>query len=148
MVVYLAASWSRKDEIRLIADELNVFPNLVVKARWLFEVPPKIYDDEFRRQRAEMDVEDVQYADVLIRFSDDLNREMVPAYLATGARMFEMGFAYAQGKQIIVVGGHQPIFDYLSNIKHVSSVEELKEFLKKLTQHKLNEISYGAVRHG
>jgi hypothetical protein len=85
--------------------------------------------DDFRRQRAQEDVEDVRAARILVRFTDDLNRPTVPAGLATGSRMFEMGLAYALGKIIIVVGGTQPIFDYLPGIFHLHDVAELKKVL-------------------
>jgi hypothetical protein len=125
MRLYLAAAWSRKDEVRMIADALNELPEIEVQARWLFEPVPKDYNTTFREQRAVMDVEDVVGADVLVRFTDDLSGPVVPAGLATGARMFEMGLAYALGKTIIVVGGIQPIFDYLPSVIHVKNVEEL-----------------------
>lgn len=136
MRLYLAAAWSRKNEIKSIADELNKLAiGLHVGSRWL-EEPDSIYggDDvlSFRRERARIDIQDVKAADVLIRFTDDLTSEFVPSSLATGARMFEMGYAYAFGKEIIVVGGIQPIFDYLPGIVHVKNVSELKLYLTSL----------------
>lgn len=126
MQLYLAASWSRKDEIFAVSQALNEIPGVHVEARWLSEPVPAVYDDQFRAERAQHDVDDVLAADILVRFTDDLSTPTVPSSLATGARMFEMGLAYAFQKIIIVVGGHQPIFDYLPNIYHVSGVETLK----------------------
>jgi hypothetical protein len=134
MRLYLAAAWSRKDEISEIAKELNKISGIEVQARWISE-PKSEYGGsnvtEFRRDRALIDVEDVGNADVLVRFTDDLSREVIPAGLATGARMFEMGYAWSLGKKIIVVGGYQPIFDYLPGITHVRDVEELKRALRE-----------------
>ena len=137
MTVYLAAAWSRRKEISLIADQLNKIPGVCVKARWLKE-PIKAKEKHcfhFCQKRAQVDVQDVKKADILIRFTDDLRRKLVPARLATGARMFEMGYAYALGKKIIVVGGHQPIFDYLPGIIHINDVETLKSFLLREAKH-------------
>lgn len=133
MKIYLAGAWARKNEIKKVADEIdNLAVGLHVSARWL-EEPDSIYGGadvlEFRRERARIDIQDVSSADILVRFTDDLTAEFVPAKLATGARMFEMGYAFALGKVIIVVGGVQPIFDYLPGIIHVKNVPELKTWL-------------------
>lgn len=133
--LYLAAAWSRQAEIRAVAEDLNQLPGIEVAARWLYEepIPPTLHDselDEFRQNRAQEDVEDVRAAHMLVRFTDDLNRPIVPSGLATGSRMFEMGLAYAWKKVIIVVGGTQPIFDYLPEIFHVHDVATLKRVLK------------------
>lgn len=135
--LYLAAAWSRRDEIAAVADELiEQIPGLEITARWLREptvLGSKIVrGNRFRRRRAQEDVADVRKADVLVRFSDDLSGTTVPAKLATGSRMFEQGLAYAEGKRIVVVGGHQPIFDYLPGIVHLRHVDELKSYLAGL----------------
>jgi hypothetical protein len=44
--------------------------------------------------------------------------------------MFEMGLAYALGKPIVVVGGIQPIFDYLPTINHVRDIGELNGIIR------------------
>lgn len=134
MKLYLAGAWSRKAEIAAIAEELNKIPGIIVDARWLFEEVPAEYNEAFRRERARMDVEDVRAADILVRFTDDLAKPTVPSGLATGARMFEMGLAYSLNKLIIVVGGHQPIFDYLPEIEHAATVDDLKRLLKIISR--------------
>lgn len=139
MKLYLAGAWSRKAEIAAIAEELNKIPGIIVDARWLFEEVPVEYNEAFRRERARMDVEDVRAADILVRFTDDLTKPTVPSGLATGARMFEMGLAYQMNKPIIVVGGHQPIFDYLPEIQHLLNVNRLKVVLKHLSDVNLSK---------
>jgi len=125
MRIYLAAAWGRKDEIKAVADQINMLGcGAHVDSRWLYE--PKGLDTlEARQERAEIDVTDVEAADVLVRFSDDLSAPMISSSLATGARMVEMGFALAWGKKVVVVGGYQPIFDYLPNVIHLKDVDEL-----------------------
>lgn len=141
MRLYLAAAWARKNEIKAVADQLDrLAVGLHVGSRWL-EEPDSIYGGAdvlaFRRERARIDIQDVAASDILVRFTDDLTSEMVPARLATGARMFEMGYAYALNKEIIVVGGVQPIFDYLPGIAHVKDIDELQQYL-------LNRMKEGA----
>ena len=133
MRLYLAASYSRKEEIRKIADEL-IAMGFKVRARWLYEPDAQLSPStryEFLRSRAEIDVEDVMACEVLVRFSDDLSAPTVPSHLATGSRMFEMGLAWANSKPVVVVGGNQCVFDYLNSITHVKDVGELKTFLEE-----------------
>jgi len=134
--IYLAAAWSRRDEIAAVADQLRELPGIEITSRWLKEptvLGSKIVrGNRFRRRRAQEDVADVRRADMLVRFSDDLSGTTVPAKLATGSRMFEQGLAYALGKRIVVVGGQQPIFDYLPEMTHLRHVDELKNYLAGL----------------
>lgn len=127
--IYLAASWSRRREIQLVAVKLTQ-REFKVTSGWL-------YQEATPENAALMDVADVARADTIIRFSDarvvhkldDL--DTVPAHLATGARHFEMGYAYALGKRMIVVGGHQNVFDSLPHVEHVKNEEELWTILIK-----------------
>jgi nucleoside 2-deoxyribosyltransferase len=140
MKIYLAVAWARREEIRKIAEELNKITNVYVNSHWIYETKSLTGKDSFklRQEQARVDVMDVKKADVLVRFTDNLNRKFVPAKLATGARMFEMGYAYATGKKIIVVGGHQPIFDYLPGIIHVNDLATLKELLSVEAKRRIN----------
>jgi hypothetical protein len=130
--IYLAAAWSRKQEICDIANDLISLGHNV-QSRWLYEpsFSSAVITDRknFMRSRAEIDVEDVRAADILVRFSDNLNQETVPSRLATGARMFETGLAYSLGKVIVIVGGYQCVFDYLDSCYHVKNITELARFL-------------------
>jgi hypothetical protein len=162
MKVYLAAAWSRREEMKALAAELERdIPGLIVNARWIKEEPSSnrwfVPDPaknaglnrepsgngqfEMRRFRAQQDKDDVIESDTIVRFSDDLTPQMVPSYLATGSRMTEVGivlgwmaamehvgYVYHQ-KKILVVGGFQPIFDYLPEVTHLKDVEELKREL-------------------
>lgn len=129
--IYLAAAWSRRDEIAGVAEQLKQIPGIEITSRWLREPSATGHkiNPRFRRRRAQEDVADVRKADMLVRFSDDLSGPTVLARLATGARMFEMGLAYAEGKKIVVVGGRQQIFDSLPRIIHLRHVDELKSYL-------------------
>lgn len=124
--IYLAASWSRRREIQLIAVKLTR-REFKVTSGWL-------YQEATPENAALMDVADVARADTIIRFSD---REVVEkadtvySHLATGARHFEFGYAYAQGKRMIVVGGYQNVFDSLPHVEHVKDEEELWTILIK-----------------
>ncbi len=68
MRIYLAAAWARKLEIKAIANELDSLGyGIYVDSRWLDE-PDATYGgtenrDAVRRERAEIDISDVEDAD-------------------------------------------------------------------------------------
>lgn len=129
--VYLAAAMSRRDEMRAVAADLERM-GIEVTSRWLREEPTsgiKYTKIARRKVWALKDLKDVRKADVLVRFTDDLSKPTVPSRLATGSRMFEMGVAYERKMPVVVVGGFQPIFDYLPKIVHVRTLDELRVYL-------------------
>ena len=141
MKIYLAASWSRQVEMRQLSQEL-IAMGIGVTSRWLHEAEKtNASRDRHRRKTAFDDVNDVRAADILVRFTDErvrfdgdaevLKDTLVRASLATGARMFETGLAWGAGIPIIVVGGHQNVFDYLPNIIHLKDAAELKKYLSE-----------------
>jgi hypothetical protein len=134
--VYLAAAFSRKDEICEIAEQLEGL-GIEITSRWLKEpaADPRQEDRAaFMAERAKIDLEDIDRADMLVRFSDDLSAPTVPSHLATGSRMGETLWALAHEKIVIVVGGHQCVFDYLSGVVHVQDVDQLKRVLARTSE--------------
>ena len=135
--VYLAAAWSRRDEIKQIAENISKL-GYKITSRWLdqenFGATALMNNEEKEarlRMHAIMDVTDVLRADTIVRFSDaeQMKQPLVDSKLLSGARNFEMGLAYGANKTMIVVGGHQNIFDRLPNIHHVHNVSELMDLL-------------------
>ena len=135
-MIYLAAAYDRQKEIKAIALELQSV-GVPVLSRWLDEqdCPPNQDFEDFLADNALKDIDDLNQCHTLVRFTDDLSTDFVPSRIASGARMFETGYAYSQGKRIIVVGGHQNVFDRLPGIIHLSDKDELKAILKRETQH-------------
>lgn len=127
MKVYLGAAFSRQAEMRGIADALEVY-GVFITSRWLLEDQKK-GTHKYLRECAFTDIEDVESSDIFVRFTDDLSLPDVPSSLATGSRMFEMGLAWKAGIPIVVVGGHQPVFDHLPNITHLKDEAELIRYL-------------------
>ena len=130
MKIYVAASWGRWDEAHKLADMLECL-GWVVTSRWLLPQEPNSH-----QARAFNDVEDILDADVLVRISDKEIMEfpLIPAKFASGARMFETGYAYANGKSIVVLGGYQNTFDYLPGITVVENEEQLIKELYKIQE--------------
>lgn len=136
--IYLAAAWSRREEMQAVAAELRAI-GIEITSRWLQQrksIIPGTHTDVFRRNRAVEDLADVRRADVLVRFTDDLSEPTVPSRLATGSRMFEMGVAYERKMRVFVVGGYQPVFDYLPKVTHVRHLDELRVALNRLARSK------------
>lgn len=130
MKVYLAGAFSRQTELRDVATDLAAL-GIEVTSRWLYEKGPENPKDRqwYRRETAFQDIQDVRAADILVRFTDDLTAESIPSKLGSCARMFEFGMAWERGIPVVVVGGKQNIFDELSNVIHLPTVQELFKFL-------------------
>jgi len=135
MRVYLAAAWGRREEVLAISKRLEAV-GVEITSRWLIEEAGMQTGafEKFLRERAYIDVADVDRADAIVRFTDPESQEdfsHVPKALLSGARMFETGYAYARGKTIYVVGGKQNVFDRLGNIIHVKDVDALVKVLSQ-----------------
>jgi hypothetical protein len=132
MKIYLAAAFSRQGEMKEVAVKL-INRGFEVTSQWLTNTPGVIKGKKARMQDAFMDINDLREADILVRFSDDLTKDSIPAKLGSGARMFEFGMAWERGMPIVVVGGRQNIFDSLPNVTHVADLKELFEYLGELS---------------
>lgn len=142
--VYLAAAWHRKAEIATIAKQLEALGTVEITSRWLFEPPiphARAAKTKFLRDRALMDRSDIRRCDVLVRFSDDMKREVAPIRELTGARLVETGLALAWGISVIAVGGIQPVFDYLPEVVHLPDVPALIGYFSPEEQD-INDIVY------
>ena len=133
MRFYLAAAFHRKAEMKALS-LLIISLGLVCTSRWLDETQCPHGGEErkiFLCDTAKIDFEDVKSADMLIRFSDDLSTATIPSRWATGGRLVETGLALAWGKRVVVVGGHQPIFDHLPQVVHIKDEDELLTYLRQ-----------------
>ena len=126
MIVYIAARYSRKNEIRSLVTIFNEH-NITVRARWLdephspgttlHEVSPT-----FCRETATIDMEDIDSCDTLVFFSED-------PLIGTprGGRHVEFGYALGKGKRIVVIGGEENIFHFLPQIVHYPNLQYFLE---------------------
>ena len=126
MIVYLAARYSRKKEIKALIPIL-LEHNIRTTSRWLHETASETaHLDEFTptfcQQTAEIDLEDIDDADTFVFFSEDPK-----IGTPRGGRHVELGFALAKEKRIVVIGVHENIFHYLPEIVHYPSVQAFLE---------------------
>lgn len=125
MKIYLAARYSRRDQLRDVAEELRRIGHTIT-SRWLetdwlcndvgrsTAAPP-----EYREQYALIDMEDVKVADVVVNFTE------APDSGGRGGRHVEFGLAVAWGKRLIVVGHRENLFHHLPEVEFLASQWDL-----------------------
>jgi hypothetical protein len=126
-LVYLAAKYSRRDELKGYVKQLAA-RGVGVTSRWLLENEPlqcKLGDHpiEFYQETSLIDLEDIRNADAIVFFSED---PLVGT--PRGGRHVEFGYALGINKKMIVIGEPENIFHYLPWIEFFPNIEA---FLKK-----------------
>lgn len=126
MNIYLAARYSRREQLRDLADELRRAGHTIT-SRWLGESSrpdcgktpdgrSRIAPPEDREAFASQDMGDVRAADLVISFT-----ESEDAKPSRGGRHVEFGAAYAWGKRLIVVGHQENVFHHLPGVEFFAS---------------------------
>lgn len=119
--LYLAASWSRKDEIDALIPYLDDAGHNVVSmwtkesgtsSQWLND-----FSNTRHRLNAQRDLLEIQIADVLVLFSQGYGTAT-----RGGARFFEQGFANACGIPSLIVGDREIIFHSLPDTYQVGEL--------------------------
>lgn len=136
MIVYLAARYSRREELNGYAGRLRA-EGFTVDARWLLGAhqvsddqlnwEAKVEDDErqddeaiaFRQMCANDDWEDLARADVIVAFS-----EPPRSNASRGGRHVEFGIALALQKRVVVVGPRENVFHCLPQVAVVRTFDE------------------------
>ena len=106
MIYYLAASYSRRAEIKAYADQIEAL-GFDVSSRWLIgehEAKDKIATPREWWAWAKDDLADIDLADALIAFTEPQGNA------GRGGRHFEWGYAVAKGKKLITVGPCESMF--------------------------------------
>jgi hypothetical protein len=119
MRVYIAARYSRKDEIKLVRDRLER-NHIEVTSSWLDE--PHSPDtglngisSALSQDYAQKDLDDIDKSDTFLFFSE---RDLTPR----GGRHVEFGYALAKNKNIVIIGDEENIFHFLPQVKLFSTV--------------------------
>lgn len=112
---YVASRYTRRDEMRLVADKLRERGHGVT-SRWLYEDKPLNTHmgedtDEFYATTARHDLEDIDLASHFLFFAEDPK-----IGTPRGGRHVEFGYALARGKQIRVIGPYENIFHYHNHL--------------------------------
>lgn len=120
MKIYLAARFSRNDEMRGVRDVLTALGHEVT-SRWIDlhggdqqESAAQAVlnsDPESVAHFGQHDIEDLEAADVIVSFTS-------PDGGGKGGRHVEFGYGLALGKRSIVVGPREHIFHTLPQVEH------------------------------
>lgn len=128
MIIYLASRYSNQEKMRKYAYDLELL-NHTVSSRWIEPdseiMPPNVStfeQERFKCAWAEMDLEDVLTADLLVVIADELMFD--PQVGTKGGSFVEMGYAVARKKPIIYVGEPKTVFCFLHNVIRVNNWEE------------------------
>lgn len=123
MKIYIAGRYSRRDEFREVAKQLEEMGHTVT-SRWLNESTPLNHTmgdlrPSYAEASAVADLEDIDKATAVLFYSES---DLTPR----GGRHVEFGYALAKGKFIFVIGPAENIFHYGSPmVTNIPSVERL-----------------------
>jgi|SRR5882672_3889962 len=122
MNIYLAHNFAAREWLPKVVEMLAAQGHKCTST-WIF-------DDSHakggtKRESAQVDIEDIERSEILVLFVDQ--EGPTPGR----GKYFELGFAYARGKRIILVGTDDGcVFYSLSQIERVLNVKELLEVLR------------------
>lgn len=129
MKIYLAARYSRRDEMREIAAKLEQMGH-VITSQWLdtnWEVTEKgssAAPAEYREEHSAIDMGDVKAANCIISFTEEPRTSR-----GRGGRHVEHGLAAAWGHRLVVVGYRENLFHHLPGVEfHEGAAEMLASF--------------------
>lgn len=127
MKIYLAARYTRRNEMREYAKELRALGHTIT-SQWLMErkdAEMKMEDvTAADHQRfAERDLADIDSADVFIGFVGEKKSDK------RGGHHIELGWALAKGKRCIIVEKPENTFHYLKQVEVAEDFEELLDEL-------------------
>lgn len=120
--IYLAARYSRNDEMRGVRDVLSGL-GYSVTSRWI-DLHPDVVGDfsssfdsdtlnatpELCAPLGQHDLDDIDRADWVVNFTCGTGGK--------GGRHVELGYAHAKGKRLFIVGPRENVFHTLAGIEH------------------------------
>ncbi len=127
MRIYLAARYSRREELNIYAEPLRAL-GYTVDARWLLGVHQAADDDETRwAEFAQDDIEDLVASDIVVSFTEPPRS----AGGNRGGRHVEHGMALALGKTVCVVGPAENVFHAVPQVRRFKTFPELYRYLDR-----------------
>ena len=121
MKVYIAALYSTNDNAAAEAVRQLVEAGHESTAQWINGAE----ETRTQAEAAVMDLEDVDRADALILLALPIG-----TLYKGGGRHFEMGYAVARGKKVIVVGDYETVFCHLPKVLVCPTVGAAINFLE------------------
>lgn len=127
--VYLAASYSRRQEMVHHAAAVLREAGLEVTSRWI-DGSHELDDSATVEDRARLameDLEDVVRADVVLSFTDGPQS----AGKGRGGRHVELGIALALGKRVLLIGPPENVFHYLPQVERCVGLTHAIGFMRR-----------------
>jgi nucleoside 2-deoxyribosyltransferase len=126
--IYLAASYSRRDELRQYAAMLEHQGHRIT-SDWLdgHDLPANATPAQTATLNAEWarrDLQDIDQADMLVMFTGGDNRKR-------GGRHVELGYALACQLDVMIVGESENIFHYIDRVWHFADFTDFFDWLTK-----------------
>jgi len=123
MKIYIAAGLDRKDEMRLLAGQIEGWTKHTVVSRWHGRAGVADWDKNAKESDLALwDVDDIKSADILLS---------VGGLSTKYARFVEFGMAWAWNLRIIHLGEHENLFHTLPGITHVPNRGALMDVLRE-----------------
>lgn len=131
MKIYLAARYSRREELVGYAEELRQAGHIIT-SRWLcgqheHKGPEALTPLEHRELWALGNNEDILSADCVVSFT-----ELEDSPYGRGGRHVEFGMAMATGRRLVVVGHRENIFHCMRFVTFCPTWEEAKERIAEI----------------
>ena len=122
MKIYLAASYSRRQEMLGYAEQLRADGHTVT-ARWILG----LHDDPSisEQQCAEDDVADILDAECTISFT-----EVPTSGRKRGGRHVEFGIALTRGQRLVLVGPRENVFHHLHQVEQYDTFDDARAALR------------------
>lgn len=120
MKVYLAARYSRRDELLSLIPKLKK-QGIQVTSSWLRSTGTGKLPDRTakeNRKHAIKDFKDIERAHAVMMFSEDPGTPT-----PRGGRHVELGYALGLGKLVIVIGPHENVFHFHPNVEVYATLD-------------------------
>lgn len=121
MTFYLAARWEDRETAKRIRSVICAALGWKCSSRWL-EDEPEAKNDAEKALWARLDLDDIDKSDMLILLNPEKNHRS-----GTGGRHVEFGYAYANGKELTLIGGRENIFHWLPQVDAYATLNEFLE---------------------
>lgn len=118
MKIYLASRYSRKEELKKVAEELEGLGNEIISS-WL-DCNRRYEDEEDKETYVPRMVNEVKACDCLIMFNDPEGQKG-----RNGGKHVEFGIAMGLDKRLIVTGHRENLFYYHPKIQFYVDTETM-----------------------
>ena len=113
MKIYLAARYTKRDEMENVANKLTDL-GFEITARWVYGGEAGLS----RKDIALLDIEDVDKADTVVSFTEPYG-----THTPGGGRHVEFGYGLAKGKRCVVIGELENVFHHHPWVIRFDSLE-------------------------